>query len=45
MEQMVDFANEFEQYYKKEDFLDCRNILVLIFVIDEVFHRKLGQDH
>ena len=45
MEQMVDFANEFEQYCKEEDFLDYRNILVLIFVINEVFHRTLEQDH
>ena len=45
MEQMVDFANEFEQYCKKEDFLDYRNILVLLFVINEVFHRTLEQDH
>ena len=45
MEQMVDFANEFEQYCKKEDFLDYRNILVLLFVINAVFHRTLEQDH
>ena len=45
MEQMVDFANEFEQYCNKQDFLDYRNILVLLFVINEVFHRTLEQDH
>lgn len=45
MEQMVDFANELDQYCTREDFLDYRNIPVLIFVINEVFHCKLEQDH
>lgn len=45
MEQMVDFANESEQCCEKEDFLDYRNILLFIFVINEVFLRKFEQDH
>lgn len=42
---MVDRVNEFEQYCKKEDFLDYRNILVSVFAINEVFHRKSEQEH
>ena len=45
MEPMVYFANEFEQYCTKEGCLDYRNILALLCVVNEVFHRKLEQDH
>ena len=43
MEWTVD--RKIEPGCEKEDFLDYRNILVLIFVINEVFHRIFQQDH
>ena len=42
---MVDCKQKIEFDCRKEDFLDYRNILVLIYVINEVFHRKFEQDH
>jgi hypothetical protein len=35
----------FLQDYGREDYLDYQIIQVLIYVINEVFHRKLEQDH
>ncbi len=42
---MLQCKNVFVQDCEKEDYLDYQIIQALIYVINEVFHHKLEQDH